>query len=35
MRAFAKHFRPEKQMLVGTSGLPVEEFLSMDPEKLF
>ena len=35
MAAFKKSFQPQKVLLVGDSGLPWQEFLSMNPETLF
>lgn len=34
LSVFTGRFRPEKAVLVGEAGLPVEEFLSMDPLEL-
>lgn len=35
MDAFRKKYNPEKIILVGTSGLPWEEFLKINPKELF
>jgi predicted AAA+ superfamily ATPase len=35
MKAFHEKFRPNKLMLVGTGGIPYQEFLKMDPIELF
>jgi len=35
MSAFAEKFHPEKVLLVGTSGIPHEEFLKINPRELF
>ncbi|MBI4565993.1 MAG: hypothetical protein HY716_15005 [Planctomycetes bacterium] len=32
MAEFAKEFRPQKKLLVGGQGIPLEEFLSAPPE---
>jgi uncharacterized protein len=34
MQAFSNRFNPDKVLLVGDSGLPVEEFLSINPVEL-
>jgi uncharacterized protein len=34
MAAFARQFKVEKKWLVGKEGIPVEEFLKMEPEKI-
>lgn len=35
MSVFAEKFHPEKVLLVGTSGIPYEEFLKINPKELF
>lgn len=35
MSAFADKFHPEKVLLVGTGGIPYEEFLKINPKALF
>jgi predicted AAA+ superfamily ATPase len=35
MSAFAEKFHPEKVLLVGTGGIPHEEFLKINPRELF
>lgn len=35
MQAFSKKFQPHKVLLVGDSGLPWQEFLEIEPKKLF
>ena len=35
MSAFAEKFHPEKVLLVGTGGIPHEEFLKIKPKELF
>ncbi len=35
MSLFAKKFHPEKVMLVGTGGIPYNEFLKINPKELF
>ncbi|MDR2118956.1 MAG: ATP-binding protein [Tannerellaceae bacterium] len=35
MSVFAKKFHPRKVLLVGTAGIPCEEFLNMNPGELF
>lgn len=35
MQAFSSRFNPQKVLLVGESGLPVDEFLSSEPGELF
>ena len=35
MTAFKKYFNPDKMFLVGTSGIPWQEFLEMNPMELF
>lgn len=35
MQAFQKHFGPDKVLLIGSSGLPWQEFLQLDPDELF
>lgn len=35
MGAFAKKFHPEKVLLVGTGGVPYDEFLKINPRELF
>lgn len=35
MGVFAEKFRPEKVLLVGTGGIPYEEFLKINPGELF
>jgi hypothetical protein len=32
---FAEKFHPEKVLLVGTGGIPYEEFLKINPRELF
>ncbi|HBZ67229.1 MAG TPA: hypothetical protein DEO70_10350 [Bacteroidales bacterium] len=32
---FAERFHPEKVFLVGTGGIPYEEFLKINPKELF
>lgn len=34
LQAFQKHFHPDKVLLIGTGGLPWEEFLEMNPGQL-
>ena len=35
MKIFAEKFHPESVMLVGTGGIPYEEFLKINPKELF
>lgn len=35
MGIFAERFHPEKVLLVGTGGIPYDEFLKINPKKLF
>lgn len=35
MAVFAEKFKPEKVIVVGTGGIPLEEFLAMNPIELF
>lgn len=35
MQAFSNRFNPQKVLLVGESGLPVDEFLTINPDELF
>jgi len=35
MDAFSRIYKPHKVLLVGDKGISWEEFLSMDPERLF
>lgn len=35
LQAFQKQFQPDKILLIGTGGLPWEEFLGMNPGQLF
>jgi len=35
MGVFADKFQPEKVLLVGTGGIPYEEFLKINPKELF
>lgn len=35
MAVFANKFRPEKVLIVGTDGIPYEEFLQINPKELF
>ena len=35
MAAFKKRFNPDKILLIGNAGIPWQEFLSMNPAKLF
>jgi uncharacterized protein len=35
IRKFAEKFRPEKVLLVGTGGIPYQEFLKINPHELF
>jgi len=35
MGVFAERFNPEKMLLVGTGGIPYEEFLKINPKELF
>ncbi|MFI3287052.1 MAG: ATP-binding protein [Rikenellaceae bacterium] len=35
MKIFAEKFNPEKVIVVGTGGIPLDEFLSMNPVDLF
>ena len=35
MRIFAEKFTPQKVLLVGTGGIPYEEFLKINPKELF
>lgn len=35
LQAFKKQFQPDKVLLIGTGGLPWEEFLGMNPGQLF
>jgi predicted AAA+ superfamily ATPase len=35
LSVFAQKFNPEKILLVGTDGIPLDEFLMLKPEKLF
>ncbi|MEZ7874228.1 MAG: ATP-binding protein [Bacteroidales bacterium] len=35
MRVFAERFNPKKVLLVGTGGIPFDEFLKINPKELF
>jgi len=35
MKSFADKFHPAKVLLVGTGGIPIEEFLKLNPKELF
>ena len=35
MEIFQKRFHPDRMLLVGTSGIPFEDFLKMNPKELF
>lgn len=35
MVAFNKKFHPDKMLLVGTGGIPLDDFLKIDPKELF
>lgn len=35
MRVFAERFNPKKVLLVGTGGIPYDEFLKINPKELF
>lgn len=35
MPAFTKHFQPKRSLIIGTGGLPIEDFLRIDPAVLF
>ncbi|MFA5229273.1 MAG: DUF4143 domain-containing protein, partial [Candidatus Paceibacterota bacterium] len=35
MALFSEKFHPDKIMLVGTGGIPYEEFLKINPKELF
>lgn len=35
MRVFAERFHPDKILLVGTGGIPFDEFLKINPKELF
>ncbi|MCK5023858.1 MAG: ATP-binding protein [Candidatus Aenigmarchaeota archaeon] len=35
MKSFAEKFHPAKVLLVGTGGIPIEEFLKLNPKELF
>lgn len=35
MSIFAKKFNPDKVLLVGTGGIPYDEFLKINPRELF
>ena len=35
MGVFSERFRPEKVMLIGTGGIPYDEFLKINPRELF
>ena len=35
MSVFAEKFQPDKVLLVGTGGIPYDEFLKMSPKELF
>jgi hypothetical protein len=35
MKRFAEKFHPAKVLLVGTGGIPIEEFLKLNPKELF
>ena len=35
IKIFKEKFKPHKTFIVGTGGLPIEDFLSLDIEKLF
>lgn len=35
MQAFSKKFHPEKVLLIGDTGLPWQEFLEINPDKIF
>ena len=34
MELFATRFNPQSLYIIGTDGIPLEQFLSMDPEEL-
>lgn len=35
MRVFSERFNPKKVLLVGTGGIPYDEFLKINPKELF
>ncbi|KUL07062.1 MAG: AAA ATPase, partial [Proteiniphilum sp. 51_7] len=35
MGLFAERFHPEKVLLVGTGGIPYNEFLKINPKEMF
>jgi len=35
MSIFAQKFKPQKVLLVGTGGIPIEDFLRLNPSDLF
>ena len=35
MSVFAEKFQPDKVLLVGTGGIPYDEFLKISPKELF
>jgi len=35
MEAFQKRFQPHRILLIGKTGIPVQEFLLMSPNDLF
>lgn len=35
IEAFAKKYKPHKTLMVGSEGLPWQEFLKIDPVELF
>lgn len=35
MQAFSDHFTPDRVLLIGEGGIPLEQFLRIDPMDLF
>jgi predicted AAA+ superfamily ATPase len=35
MSVFAEKFKPEKSLIIGNNGIPIEEFLKLNPAELF
>jgi hypothetical protein len=35
MAAFQRRFNPLRMLLVGGTGVPLEEFMELDPSRLF
>jgi hypothetical protein len=35
MKIFNEAFHPDKMLIIGTSGIPYDEFLKINPKELF